>query len=178
MAGGIKAWDSQQAVGPEDVGLALFSGREALVDLLAVAYSLEKGLQDFYLSLAAKVHSAPAKQLFNQLAAVEVVHQERLFSEYQKISKQSISRAEFERTLELQALEGGLTTEEYLDRYRADLEVEAEVVTLAMTIEAQALDLYLRARDRASESATRTTLGQIAEEERAHLKQLGKLLDN
>ena len=177
MAGGIKAWNSGQAVGAEDVGLDLFSGRETLKEFLVIAYSLEKGLQDFYDSLTAKVESAQVKLLFKQLAAVEVVHQERLFKEYQKVSPQSANLQEFEQTLVVKATEGGLTTEEYLDRYQPDLEVEAEVVSLAMAIETQALDLYLRARDRAIEEATKNTLQQIAEEERTHLKQLGKLLE-
>lgn len=178
MAGGIKAWDSEQAVGAEDVGLSLFSGREALEELLVVAYSLEKGLQDFYLSLIAQVKSAPVKQLFEKLAAIEVVHQERIFNEYRKVSTRATSRQEFEQDLVAQALEGGLTTREYLDLYRPDLEVEAEVVALAMAIEAQALDLYLRVSDRTPATDSKNALLQIAEEERAHLKQLGQLLEN
>jgi len=177
MTGGIKAWNSEQAVGAEDAGLSLFTGRETLEEILVVAYSLEKGLQDFYQLLSGKVGSDRAKQLFKKLAAIELIHQERLFTEYRKVTTQPISLQEFEQGLVVQAMEGGLTTQEYLDLYQPDLEVEADVVSLAMAIEAQALDLYLRARDRAPAAATKVTLQQIAEEERAHLKQLGKLLD-
>jgi sulfur-carrier protein adenylyltransferase/sulfurtransferase len=44
-----------------------------------------------------------------------------------------------------------------------------------MAIEAQALDLYQRAADRPVPTAAKTTLMQIASEERSHLEQLGKL---
>ena len=45
MAGGIKAWNGQTALGGEDLGLSLFSGRETPMDILSVAYSLEQGLE-------------------------------------------------------------------------------------------------------------------------------------
>ena len=45
MSGGIKAWLSGKAVGREEVGLALFSGKESIEETLQVAYSLEAGLR-------------------------------------------------------------------------------------------------------------------------------------
>jgi rubrerythrin len=75
------------------------------------------------------------------------------------------------------AMEGGLTTEEYLQLYQPDLERPAEVISLAMAIEAQALDLYQRAAERAETDAARSALMQIANEERSHLEQLGKLFE-
>lgn len=74
-------------------------------------------------------------------------------------------------------MEGGLTTEEYLALYPTDMEVATEVLSLAMGIEAQALDLYLRAAANCSDGATQQTLLRIAEEERTHLKLLGDLMD-
>ena len=52
MAGGIKAWDAEIAVGPQDLGVHLFSGQEQPEDVLKTAYSLEQGLREFYLSMA------------------------------------------------------------------------------------------------------------------------------
>ena len=46
------------------------------------------------------------------------------------------------------AMEGGLTTDEYLQLYKTDLDSETEVLSLALAIEAQALDLYLRAAEK------------------------------
>ena len=75
-------------------------------------------------------------------------------------------------------MEGGLTTEEYLKLYEPDLEVTEDVISLAMAIEAQALDLYQRSADRAETEANKNTLMQIANEERSHLEQLGKLFES
>lgn len=176
MSGGIKAWNSNTAVGPEDTGLDLFSGSESLIDVLVVAYSLEKGLHDFYLSLAQRVTGEAVQKLFTKLARIEVNHQERLFAQYQKVSGTEQSRDDFDKNLVADAMEGGLTTEEYLQLYNPDLEVVEEVVSLAMGIEAQALDLYQRTADRTDDESTRAALLRIADEERSHLKQLGGLL--
>lgn len=177
MSGGIKAWDSNTAVGSEDTGMTLFSGKEGIEEVLLIAYALEAGLQDFYTSMRERVTQVEVKALFGKLSMIEVKHQDRLFAEYQTISADALSREAFERSAAIQSMEGGLTTEEYLALYPTDFEVAGEVISLAMGIEAQALDLYLRAADNCSQKNTQQTLQRIAEEERAHLKLLGNLLD-
>lgn len=175
LSGGIKAWNSNQAIGPEDSGLNLFSGKESPQDMLIVAYSLEEGLREFYLSMAAKVNNESARRLFAKLSGIEVKHQDRIFAEYLKISGVSVSREEFVEKMVFPAMEGGLTTEDYLKLYQPDLDVVEEVISLAMAIEAQALDLYQRAAERAITEESQNVLVQIAAEERAHLEQLGQL---
>jgi len=177
MAGGIRAWDSDKAVGSVDLGLDLFDGSETLPETLIVAYSLEKGLLEFYVSMQGKVKSEQVMELFKKLSFIEAKHQETIFSEYCRVSGDTADREEFEEKLVLSAMEGGLTTEEYLDLYAPDLEVLEDVIGFAMAIEAQALDLYQRAADRSSLEANRAALLRVADEKRAHLKQLGKLLD-
>jgi len=175
LSGGIKAWNSQKAVGPEDQGLSLFSGRESPEETLLTAYSLEEGLREFYLSMAGRVKADNARRLFEKLATIEVKHQDRIFNEYRRLSGTAVSREEFARNVVAPAMEGGLTTQDYLERYQPDLEVPEEVISLAMAIEAQALDLYQRAADRAGTGESGAVLSQIANEERAHLEQLGAL---
>lgn len=177
MAGGIKAWNGNQAVGPEDTGLYLFTGAETLPQVLIVAYSLEKGLQDFYVSMTEQVSGVKARNLFHNLARIETNHQKRLLSEYRKETGTNPSKDDFEQTHVVRAMEGGLTTEEYLKLYQLDKENETEVISMAMAIEAQALDLYQRTADRSSAEDIRLALMQIADEERAHLKQLASLLE-
>ncbi len=178
MSGGIKAWSSEKAFGREEQGLELFSGNESPEETLVVAYSLEEGLREFYVSMASRVTDENARRLFEKLSNIEVKHQDRILSEYGKLTGTPVSRDAFEKTLAVPAMEGGLTTEEYLQRYQVDLDVPAEVISLAMAIEAQALDLYQRAAERAETDATRNALMQIANEERSHLEQLGKLFES
>lgn len=177
VAGGIKAWNSNKAVGTEELGLDLFTGQETPEETLVVAYSLEEGLREFYDSMVAEVKNDETRQLFNKLSTIEVKHQERILEEYGRITGASIDRDEFEKKMVRPAMEGGLTTEEYLKLYEPDLEVVEEVISLAMAIEAQALDLYQRASERADTEQSRGALMQIANEERSHLQQLGRLFE-
>jgi rhodanese-related sulfurtransferase/rubrerythrin len=178
FSGGIRAWNSKTAIGKEDLGLDLFSGKESSAETLLVAYSLEAGLREFYLALAQKVAHQATIGLFRELSAVEVKHQERIYHEYLRLTGASIPREVFESKVVDPRMEGGLTTDEYIALYQPDLEVPQDVLSLAMAIEAQALDLYQRAADRAQTPEGRTVLLQIANEEHAHLAQLGRLLDS
>lgn len=177
LAGGIKAWKNNKAVGSEDLGLDLFTGKETPQEVLIVAYSLETGLKDFYESMIPQVKNDKARQLFEKLSTIEEKHQNRIFAEYIKITGKDVNQDEFEKQVVSPAVEGGLTTEEYLKLYPTDLDNVKEVISLAMAIEAQALDLYQRAAERATLEARRDALMQIANEEHSHLEHLGKLFE-
>jgi rubrerythrin len=177
LSGGFRAWKAKAAFGPEDKGLELFSGKESLERTLVVAYSLEAGLREFYVSMAAKVNNPDAQDLFQKLSEIEIKHQERIFSEYAKMTESSETKADFEKNIVSQAVEGGLTTGEYINRFNPDWESAIDIVELAMSIEAQALDLYQRASESSSDPQAQKALVQIADEERAHLVQLGNLID-
>ncbi len=177
LSGGIKAWNSEKAVGDKELGLNLFSGTESHEETLVVAYGLEAGLRDFYISMAEKVKHEKTKKLFQALSAIEIKHQDHLFHEYIRVSGKTMSREQFEEKMAVPAMEGGLTTEEYLSLYEPDLNVPEEVISLAMAIEAQALDLYQRAADRARDPESKSRLIKIADEERSHLEQLSRLFE-
>jgi rhodanese-related sulfurtransferase/rubrerythrin len=177
LNGGFKAWQGNAAVGPEEQGLSLFSGRESAEEVLIVAYSLEKGLQEFYLRMIPLAREIPVKELFQKLAAIEINHQNRILEEYRRITGTSVDPALFDREVVGPAMEGGLSTEEYIERAKANLEQAADVIGLAMAIEAQAMDLYQRAADSRTDPEGQKVLRQIAREEQEHLKQLGELFN-
>lgn len=177
VAGGIKAWDGHVAIGPEEMGLELLTGKESIEDTLVAAYSLEAGLRDFYLSMVAKVQQKEIQNLFQKLSEIEILHQDRIFNEYLQVSGKQVSREDFEKELVVNAVEGGMTTDEYVQMFKPDWESAVEIISLAMSIEAQALDLYTRASERSEDPRSKDALTKIAEEERVHLTQLGKLMD-
>jgi rubrerythrin len=178
VAGGIKGWNGNIAFGPEDMGLELFDGNESAEKTLTVAYSLEQGLREFYLSMEATQSDDAVKKLFSQFAEIEIKHQERIFTEYLRITGKDINRHDFEETIVVKAVEGGLTTEQYIEIFKPDLNSAHEVVALAMSIEAQALDMYQRAAYRSGEPEGKKVLSQIASEEQTHLQLLGNLMDS
>jgi rubrerythrin len=159
------------------MGLELLTGKESIEETLVAAYSLEAGLRDFYLSMIEKVRQDDIKHLFQKLAEIELVHQDRIFNEYLRVSKKQVSREAFENDLVIKAVEGGMTTDEYVRMYKPDWESAVDIISLAMSIEAQALDLYTRASERTEDPQSKEALKKIAEEERMHLEQLGKLMD-
>lgn len=178
VSGGINAWKSKTAIGPQDLGMALFNGKEAPLDVLKTAYSLEQGLRNFYLTMEEKAGNENVKQLFAKLSDIEVKHQMSIYTAYIQISQETIHKDEFEKRVEISALEGGLTTKEYLDLFKPDLKSEKQVISLAMSIEAQALDLYHRVSSKITHLESKALVNKIADEEKAHLASLGKLMDS
>ena len=178
VAGGIKAWHGNIAFGPEDMGLELFDGNETADKTLTVAYSLEQGLREFYLSMETTQSDVEVTKLFKHFAAIEMKHQETIFTEYLRVTGKDLSRDDFEKTIVVKAVEGGLTTDQYIQIFKPDFDSAQEVVALAMSIEAQALDMYQRAADHSSDIEGKQVLTQIASEELVHLQLLGKLMDS
>ncbi|HHP7236047.1 MAG TPA: rhodanese-like domain-containing protein [Desulfobacterales bacterium] len=177
LAGGFKAWQGKAAYGAEESGLSLFTGDESLEQILGTAYSLESGLEDFYRSMADQAANAEAAQLFRKLAEIETRHQDRILEAYRTLTGKTADRNSFENAVVGPVVEGGMTTEQYVAMFRPDLQSPVEIVDVAMSIEAQALDLYQRAAGRLPAGSAKTVLQQIANEEQAHLEQLGALID-
>ena len=115
--------------------------------------------------------------MFEKLAAIEGRHKQRLFELYQRQEPSVTDVGTFEAQILSKAMEGGLTTEEFMAAHRAAMDTVPAVLELAMIIEAQALDLYLRYSERSTDPDTQGLLQGIADEEKSHLAALGDLMD-
>jgi rubrerythrin len=177
LKGGIKAWQGQQAVGPVEVGMAMISGQETPAEVIVLAYGMEEGLKGFYGLMAARSEDKDVSALFDKLAGIEARHEEKLFELFQGYTEERLDRESFERDIVVTAMEGGLTAEEFLASHQAVLETKVEVVSLAMELETQALDLYLRYSSTLEDGETKEVMFQLAEEEKAHLHSLGNLME-
>jgi rhodanese-related sulfurtransferase/rubrerythrin len=177
LSGGIKGWNSEVAMGSPELGLEIFSGAETPEQTIIIGYGLEQGLRDFYLEMQKNVTSQKAKDLFQMLADIELQHEKQLVKLYKEMTGSSISEETFQTDKVQPAMEGGLTTEQYLERFSPDLESELDILSLAISIEGQALDLYQRASNRAEQENVKTVLRHIANEERGHIKKLTEYLD-
>lgn len=178
LSGGFKAWNGEKAFFDEEKGLEMFSGDESMEKTLSVAYAMEEGLREFYLAWEERVTGDRAKAMFRKLAKIEVKHKDRIFKLYLEMTGKDVTREAFESYTVANVVEGGLTSEEYVKFFKNIPETANEVIDMAMTIEAQALDLYLRAAERTDAETAKKALLQIAEEEKSHLRELGKLIDN
>ena len=96
---------------------------------------------------------------------------------YKELDHGVTDKKAFEVMIANTVMEGGMTTDEFLQSNRSALETAPKIIDLAMTIEAQALDLYLRYWQKTNNSKTKETVLGIAQEEKAHLAVLGRLMD-
>lgn len=177
MSGGIKAWEGAKVSGPADVGMNLIAGNESPSDMLLIAYAMEEGLRSFYEKMKDKVTDPLAAELFGRLASMDTRHKEMIFGLYTKHGGDVASMEELETRVLPEVMEGGMTTDEFLTANQPSLETVADVLILAMMLEAQALDLYLRYSQRCEDPGTKEVLHQLADEEKAHLTLLGHLRD-
>jgi len=177
LKGGIRAWDGLTAAGPEDEGMAWFRGDETLFTMLALAFGMEEGLAEFYRVVAGLREEPKVRALLERLAAVEDRHRERIWDRYRAHDTKGIDRDAFESGAELEVMEGGFTTKAFLDRHAAAMETVQGTLSIAMMLEAQALDLYSRYARKSEDPVTRGVLLEVADEEKQHLAALGRLLD-
>jgi rubrerythrin len=74
-------------------------------------------------------------------------------------------------------MEGGFTGEEFLEKNKPLLNIVENLLSLAMMLEAQALDFYTRYSQKVQDNQSRSVLHDIAEDEKGHLAALGDLME-
>jgi rhodanese-related sulfurtransferase/rubrerythrin len=177
LAGGIKAFQGHKAAGPQELNLNLVRGDETPAEIITLAYGMEKALQLFYETLQQQSPDQAIQDLFGKLARVEVKHAQRLFEVYAQVEPGGRDRQAFEAGVVSRTLEGGFDAQKFLETNQSHLKTAPQVLDLAMMLETQALDLYLRFAGRCSQAQTQEVLFTLAEEEKAHLASLGRLLE-
>jgi rhodanese-related sulfurtransferase/rubrerythrin len=177
LAGGIKGFLGPKAAGPRELNLELVRGDETPAEIITLAYGMEKAMQLFYETLQGQSQDQEVQALFGQLARVEVKHEERLFATYRQVAGEAEDLEGFEAGIVPRTLEGGFDAKEFLKTNQSHLSTAPEVLDLAMMLEAQSLDLYLRFVGLCEQAQTREVLYRLAEEEKAHLRRLGQLLE-
>ena len=173
VSGGIKAWEGHVAVGTPELGLNLFDVVDSWEGLFKAAYSLEDGLQVFYESMEARATMDGVRRLFKKLAAIESGHKRLLYNAHGKLLESPMPLPDASDS----GIEGGLPLGEYEQMFTGDMESEVAIVSMAMAVEAQAQDLYLRLAAQIQEVTIQTLVQQLADEEREHLNLLGRLMD-
>ncbi len=177
LAGGIKAYRGSKAGGPYELNLDMVRGDESASDMLKLAFGLEKALGIFYQAMREKSQDQELVSLLTKLGHIEEIHKRKVFERYQALNPQVSDIGALEGQVAGDVMEGGYKVNEFLAKNEAHLKTAPQVLEVAMMVETQALDLYLRFADKSRDGQTRETLFAIAEEEKAHLAALGRLLD-
>ena len=177
LKGGIRAWQGLKAEGPRELNLDLVRGDETPVEIAALAYGMEECVQTFYKEMHHRAEDEELKGLFSKLASIEEKHKQTILELSTKI-------AAVEKGIEIAktdtgglVMEGGFDMTEFMAQNEPMLKTVPHVIELAMMLETQALDLYLRFADKSTNAETKDVLFRIAQEEKAHLAALGRLLE-
>jgi rubrerythrin len=173
----MKAWQGLTAKGPAEMGLSFLTGDEPPKEIITFAYGMEKGLNEFYATLAKAADDAAVKEMFTKLAAFEARHQSSLFDVYLTLDPAIGDKDTFESEIASVVMEGGFTPEEFLEQNRDSMGTVPDLLNVAMMLEAQALDLYLRYSQKIDDDEGKAVLYGIADDEKAHLEALGRLME-
>jgi rhodanese-related sulfurtransferase/rubrerythrin len=178
IKGGISAWEGRTAAGPAEKGLALLRGDETFREIIVLAYGMEDGLRGFYSAMAKRTDDSEVARVLAKLAGLEEGHKKRLFDLYLTFDPAITDKEAFEADTVSEAMEGGFTTDEFLELNKDAMKTIPDVLNVAMMIETQAMDFYMRCTEKAKGEKSKAVLYDIAEEEKGHLKVLGGLMEN
>ena len=177
LKGGINAWEGLVAEGPEEAGMLYLKGDETADEIIVLAYGMEAGLESLYLKLAEMLDEPEVIRILTKLAGIEDKHKEKLYTLYSTLNPGVGNIEAFEAGIQADVMEGGLTTDEFLTKNKSVMQTMEGVLSIAMMLEAEALDLYLKYSQVVKEEKSKAVLYNIAEEEKAHLAILGNLLE-
>ena len=177
LQGGIKAWQGMKATGPIVLNMNMIRGDETPAEMLVFAYGLEKGVQHFYEKMNEQSEDEDLKALFIKLTGIEQRHKKLLFEAWQKIAPTGADQASFDDEVASKSMEGGFDMDDFMKQNAPYLNTVQDVLDLAMMLETQGLDLYLRFADKSANRQTKEVLFGVADEEKAHLIALGRLLE-
>ena len=177
LQGGFAAWQGLKAFGPAEMGMIPLRGNESPQEVIDLAYGMEQGLADFYARVLGLTQDLEVKKVLGKLVQIEERHKDKLFALYQGLEPATREKAFFEQGIVSGVMEGGFSGEEFLEKNRPLLDTVKNLLSLAMMLEAQALDLYTRYAQKVEDAQSRSVLHGIAEEEKGHLAALGSLME-
>lgn len=152
-------------------------GEEGPLEIILLSYGMEAGLEGFYEILAGEIKDPEVVTVLTNLSRIEDKHKQKLFDLYLILTPTPMDRDTFETRTVPEVMEGGFTTQEFLERHKPAMTSVPEILSIAMMLETQALDLYLRYSRSIRDEKSKNLLYEIAEEEKAHLETLGHLLE-
>jgi sulfur-carrier protein adenylyltransferase/sulfurtransferase len=180
IQGGINAWEETTASGPVAFHLRFVKGDEPPQEMICIAYQMEEGLRRFHQEVESRTLDVDLRDLLNRLIHAEENHKRRLLDLLEAVSKgdpEAISNVVRPPLSEKDLMEGGIDISEFMHNNDRYLQSVSGYLELAMMIETQALDLYLRMANSSANPLTRQVLFRIGDEEKAHLAMLAQYLE-
>lgn len=175
MSGGIDAWNGLVAEGAYDAGLAYFSRASRAEELISLSFALEEGNRLFYERISKDAEEEEAASIFRSLGHAEERHKDTLRELYGRASGQTGDPPHPEGITAEPFLEGGAPLGETLEWAREKSVVE--ILELAISMEANALDRYIKMGRAVADERSRDVFLALSGEERKHVERMTSLLD-
>ncbi|WP_052316098.1 ferritin-like domain-containing protein [Desulfomonile tiedjei] len=173
LSGGIHAWNGLEAEGPVELNMDLIKGDETPAQIIKLAYSMEESLGTFYRIAKTKTEDKEIIGILDNLASIEEKHKDYLIDLLQEAEPAAREELTAQRP-ESQILEGGFRMDDFLKQNERFLTQVSSLLDMAMMLETQALDLYLRFADKAEDNRTKDVLFKIGQQEKQHVAALGR----
>jgi rhodanese-related sulfurtransferase/rubrerythrin len=177
LSGGIQAWNGVTAKGPVELNMELVRGDETPLEIIRLAYAMEMALERFYARLNSRTKDVQLSDFYSKMVGAEQGHKKSLLRLLKEIDPQAQDVEAFEADIQSQTMEGGFDAVSFLEENEPHLKTIPDALSLALMLESQALDLYLRFSDRVSDPLSKNALYKIADEEKSHLSVVAKMLE-
>lgn len=177
LEGGIDAWEEPTATGPVEFHLRFVRGDETPAEVIRLAYQMEQGLKGFHEAVLARTDDEKLAGLLGSLIKAEEKHMRTLLDLSSVDAQWRQELSDLVERDESDLMESGVSVREFLTANERFLHNVSGYMELAMMVETQALDLYLRMAGESQSEPTRKVLLTIAEEEKSHLGILGRYMD-
>lgn len=179
MEGGIRAWDGLTAAGLPDAGMAYFPEQATGEELAGLAWLLEEGSRRFYSELSRLLDDREAAGLFEKLVTAEEQHKSALAGLAASFTGRAGDADPFQSMQKPEkagdVMEGGMRVSEALAWTKG--RSTAEVLELAMALETNSYDLYIKMERRTADERSRQVFSMLSSGEKDHLDRLAALLD-
>ncbi len=178
IVGGIQAWDQPTASSPIGFPLRFIRGDESPEEVLGLAYGMEFALREFHERMRDQSSDAALQELLSHLIKAEDSHMKSLENLLREVSPGGVLEApSAPGEARGGVMEGGIDVVRFVEENEPYLGTLSGYLDIAMMIEAQALDLYLRMAAESRNELTRKVLLRIGDEEKGHLALLGRYRD-
>jgi sulfur-carrier protein adenylyltransferase/sulfurtransferase len=176
MEGGIHAWNGVLAEGVYETGLAYFSRASRAEELISLSFALEEGNRVFYEQISQDLkEEEEAASIFRSMGRAEERHKETLRELHARNSGKGGDPAHPEGMEAGGFLEGGTPLLETLEWAKG--KTLEEILELAIAMEANALDRYIKMGRTVADERSREVFLALSREEQKHLERMTSLLD-
>ena len=175
MTGGIIAWNGLVAGGAYETGLAYFPHTARAEAMISLSFALEEGNRLFYDLISQDIREEEAASIFRLLGQAEERHKGTLRELHARLSGKGGDPAPLEEMEAGRFLEDGAPLGETLEWAKG--KTLDEIVELAIAMEANSLDRYIKMGRAVADERSREVFLTLSREEQEHLERMTSLMD-